>query len=310
MPVGVELTAGMIAQRRRRLPPASVGGDDHSQAFKDFEAAGWSANASGYERLTGRITARVADLLLDAAGVRDGVRVLDVGCGTGALCAIAAARGARPTGVDLAEGMVAAARRAHPSLEFASGDAEALPCADGAFDAALGAFVVNHVPHPERAAAELRRVLAPGGRVALAMWGPPERVPFLGLFDAAMRAAGVGGRAGPALPAGPAAFRFADADELRGLLHGAGFERVEVREHELSHAVAGADELWDGVRTGSVRTAAQLRALDDNERARVRGALEELLEERRAGGGLELETAVLIAAGVSPAAGTPARRAR
>jgi ubiquinone/menaquinone biosynthesis C-methylase UbiE len=300
MPVGVELTAGMIAQRRRTLPRAPVGGDEHSQAFKDFEAAGWSASARGYERLTGRITARVADLLLDAAGVRDGARVLDVGCGTGTLCAAAAARGARPTGVDLAEGMLAAARRAHPALEFVAGDAEDLPCAHGAFDAALGAFVVNHVPHPERAAAELRRVVAPGGRVALAMWGPPERVPFLGLFDAALRAAGV--HAAEALPPGPEAFRFADAGELRALLEAAGFERVEVREHELSHAVEGADELWDGVQTGSVRTAAQLRALDDGERARVRGALEELLEERRAGGGLELETAVLIAAGVSPAA--------
>jgi SAM-dependent methyltransferase len=258
-----------------------VGGDEHSHAFKAFEAAGWSANASGYGRLTGRITALVADVLLDAAGVGPGVRLIDVGCATGGLCAAAAARGARPTGVDLAEGMVAAARRAHPDLEFVAGDAEHLPCADGGFDAALGAFVVNHVPHPERAATELRRVLAPGGRVALAMWGPAERVPFLGLFDEAMRAAGVGDRARGALPPGPAAFRFADPD---------------------AHPVADADELWEGMHTGSVRTAAQLRALDDDERARVRGALEQLLEDRRAGGGPELETAVLIAAGVSPAA--------
>jgi hypothetical protein len=54
------------------------------------------------------------------------------------------------------------------------------------------------------------------------------------------------------------------------------------------------------VQTGSVRTAAQLRALDDDERARVRGALDELLEERRSTGGLALETAVKIAVGLSP----------
>jgi SAM-dependent methyltransferase len=290
----------MIAQARRRLPRTPVRGDQHSQAFKDFEAAGWSANAVGYGRLTGRITALVSEALLDAATVGAGVRVLDVGCGTGTLCAAAAARGARPTGVDLADGMVAAARRAHPELEFVAGDAEALPCADGGFDAALGAFVVNHVPRPERLAAELRRVLGPGGRVALAMWGPPERVPFLGLFEEAMRAAGV--RPADALPPGPAAFRFAAPGALRALLAGAGFERVEVSEHEVRYAVADAGDLWHGVHTGSVRTAAQLRALDDDERARVRAALEELLDERRAGGGLELETAVLIAAGVSPAA--------
>jgi ubiquinone/menaquinone biosynthesis C-methylase UbiE len=300
MPVGSLLTARMMAQPGRRLPRAPVGGDEHSQAFKDFEAAGWSANAPGYGRLTGRITALVSDLLLDAAAVGPGVRVVDVGCGTGALCAAAAARGAQPTGVDLAPGMVGAARRAHRGLEFVHGDAEALPLPDGAFGAALGAFVVNHVPSPEHAAAEVRRVLAPGGRVALAMWGPPERVPFLGLFDAAMRAADV--HSERALPPGPAAFRFADRGALRALLETAGFEQVDVREHEIAPAVADAGELWEGVQTGSVRTAAQLRGLDDDERARVRGALERLLEDRRAGGGLRLETAVLVAAGVSPAA--------
>jgi SAM-dependent methyltransferase len=290
----------MIAQAVRRLPRAPVGGDEHSQAFKAFEAAGWSANAPGYGRLTGRITGLVADALLDAAGIGEDDRVLDVGCATGALCAAAAARGARPTGVDLAEGMVAEARRAHPGLRFVAGDAEALPLADASFDATIGAFVVNHVPHPERAAAELRRVLAPRGRVALAMWGPPGRVPFLGLFDEAMRAAGV--RPDGALPPGPAAYRFAEDAALRALLEGAGFERVDVREREVAAPVEDADELWEGVQTGSVRTAAQLRALDDNERARVRGALEDLLEERRAGGRPGLRTAVLLAAGVSPAA--------
>jgi len=279
-----------------------VGGEEHSQAFKEFEAAGWSANAAAYDRLTGAITARVADALLDAAGVAAGARVLDVGCGTGALCAAAAGRGARPAGVDLADGMLTAARRARPELEFDRGDAEALPYAGASFDAVLAAFVVNHVPHPERAAAELRRVLRPGGRAALAMWGPPAEVPFLGLFDEAMRAAGVRDRAARAVPPGPDAFRFADEDALCGLLEAAGFERVDVRRLVVSHPVASADELWDGVHGGSVRTAAQLRALDDGDRARVRDALEALLDERRAGGGPELEAAVLIAAGVSPAA--------
>ena len=57
-------------------------------------------------------------------------------------------------------------------------DAEELPFDDGAFDVALGAFIVNHLPDPERAAAELARV---AGRVALAMWGPADEVAILGL---------------------------------------------------------------------------------------------------------------------------------
>jgi SAM-dependent methyltransferase len=275
-----------------------MGGTDDSQAFKDFEAAGWSGNAAGYGALTGKITAHVAGPLLDAAGVGAGTTVLDVGCGHGDLCAAAAARGAQPTGVDLAEGMVDAARAAHPDLTFRVADAEALPFDDGAFDAALGAFVVNHLPHPERGAAELARVVAPGRRVAVAMWDEPERVEFLGLLDAAMDAAHVA--RGMAFPPGPPAYRFADEGELRALLTGAGLAEVEITPVRFTYTIADLDELWDGVLTGSVRTAAQLRALDDDERARVRGALDDLLEERRSTGGLALETAVKIASGVSP----------
>jgi ubiquinone/menaquinone biosynthesis C-methylase UbiE len=298
MPVGSLLTARMMAQPGRRLPRAPVGGDEHSQAFKDFEAAGWSDNAPGYGRLTGRITARVADALLDATGVRSGTRVLDVGCGCGDLCAAAAARGARVVGVDLAEGMLRAAREAHPDLDLRRADAEDLPFADASFDAALAAFVVNHLPHPERGAAELRRVVAPGGRVAVAMWDRPERVEFLGLFDEAMHAANVNRVL--AFPPGPPAYRFADESELRALLEGAGLHGVAIAPVRFAYAIADLDELWDGVQTGSVRTAAQVRALDDDELARVRGALDDLLEERRSTGGLELETAVKIASGAAP----------
>lgn len=265
------------------------------EAFKDFEAAGWSANADGYDRLTGRITARVADALLDAAGVAAGVRLLDVGCGPGHLCAEAARRGALPTGIDLADGMVALAGRRHPQIEFRRADAEALPFADDSFDAAVAAFVINHLPDPERGAAELCRVLRSGGRLVLAMWDQPERVAWLGLVEQAMRRAGV--RPHGALPAGPEAHRFADPGELRTLLERAGLVDVTVAAVAFTVAVDDAGELWDGVHTGSVRTAAQLRALGGEDRDRVRAELERLLAARAPGGGLELETAVQVAAG-------------
>jgi SAM-dependent methyltransferase len=277
-----------------------VTGGDESEAFKDFEAAGWSANAPGYGALTGRITARFADALLDAARVGRGTRVLDAGCGHGELCAAAAARGARTVGLAHAEGMVPAARAPPPALEFPVADAEDLPFADASFDAAIAAFLVNHLPRPERGAGELRRVVAPGGRVAVAMWDRPERVEFLGLLDAAMAAAHVNPPL--AFPPGPPAYRFADEDELRSLLQGAGLRDVRIRTVELTYPIEDVDELWAGVLTGSVRTAAQIRAMDDDQQARVRGALDDVLEDRRADGGLELETAVKIASGTSPEA--------
>jgi SAM-dependent methyltransferase len=277
-----------------------VSGAEESGAFKAFEAAGWSANAPGYGALTGRITARFAAALLDAAHVGPGTRVLDAGCGHGDLCAAAAARGATPVGIDLAEGMVGAARAAHPQLEFRVADAEDLPFPDASFDAALAAFLVNHLPHPERGVGELARVVAAGGRVAVAMWDRPERVEFLGLFDAAMQAAHVNPPL--AFPPGPPAYRFADERELRALFEGAGLHGVQLTAVELAYPIEDVDELWDGLLTGSVRTAAQIRAMDDDQQARVRGALDELLEDRRADAGLELETAVKIAVGVTAAA--------
>ena len=144
----------------------------------------------------------------------------------------------------------------------------------------------------------MARVVVPGGRVAVAMWDEPERVEFLGLLEAAMDAAHV--ERGLVLPPGPPAYRFADEGELRALLTGAGLADVAITPVRFTYAIADLDELWEGVLTGSVRTAAQLRALDDDERARVRGALDDLLEERRSTGGLALETAVRIASGVSP----------
>ena len=116
------------------------------------------------------MTARLIEPLLDGAGVQAGTRLLDAACGPGTLAATAAARGADAVGLDLAGDMVALARRRHPELRFLEGDAERLPFAAGSFDAVAAGFLVHHLPHPERAAAEFARVLAPGGRVAATVW--------------------------------------------------------------------------------------------------------------------------------------------
>jgi len=267
--------------------------------FKAFEAAGWSDRAATFETLVARATAEAIEPLLDAAGVGAGTRVLDVGCGLGALAAAAAARGAQPTGVDLASGMLDAARRRHPEIAFVLGDAEALPFADASFDAVAAAFVVNHVPDPERAAAELARVARPGGRVAAAMWGPPDEVALLGLPGAAAVAAGLDDRA---IPAGPRAERFTDAGELGGLLRGARLVDVTLAEVAFSLRAGDFDELWRGVLGGTVRTAARLAAAPAAARERARDELRRLAEPHRRGAGYELPTTIRIAAGRAPPA--------
>lgn len=255
-------------------------------AFKAFEADGWSARAGTYDALMARATAFAIEPLLDAADVGPGVRVLDVGCGPGALSAAAAARGADVTGVDLAAGMLAEARRRHPGITFLEGDADDLPFPDGAFDVALGAFIVNHLPHPERAAAELRRV---AGRVALAMWGPEDEVAILGL--PARAAADLEA----SVPPGPDSLRFTDAGALAALIGGS------VTEHRETLRVATLDELWDGVRGGTVRTAARLAAATPEQLAAARERLARLAEPYRAPGGYSLPITIRVTASSSRA---------
>ena len=237
-----------------------------------------------------RATARAIEPLLDAAGVTAGVRVLDVGCGLGDLAAAAAARGATATGTDLAEGMLEAARARHPKLEFVVGDGEALPFEDGGFDATLAAFVINHMPDPERGADELVRVTRPGGRVAVAMWGPFEHVAVLGLAARAAAAAGVADDDGPG---GPSSTRFTDAGELARVLQGAGLEDFALDEVSFTVRADGFDSLWEGVLGGTIRTARRLAAGGEAARA----ALREIAEPYRDGDGYALPTLVRIASG-------------
>jgi len=272
---------------------------DAAEKFKAFEAAGWSRRASTYGRVSGAITARFIDPLLDAARVGPGMRVLDVATGPGHVAAAAAARGAEPVGVDIAEGMLAVARRDHPQLDFRHGDAEALPFADSSFDAVVGAFVMNHLPRPEVAAAELVRVLASGGRLALSVWDVPERMRFIGLVQDAVARAGEAPSGQPA--AGPDPFRFAADAQLRGLLDDAGLEDAAVDTVGVRHRVEGdAMELWDGLLAGSVRSAAAVEALSPAARERARVAFAELVEPYRVAGGHELPAVAKVGSGRRP----------
>ena len=138
-------------------------------AFWEFERAGWERAAPRYEECW-TDTGFFLEPLLDAAGVRQGTRLLDVACGPGFVSEAAAERGAEPVGLDVAAAMLAQARRRCPGLTFVEGDAHQLPFGDGSFDGVTMNFGILHLSEPETALAEARRVLVPAGRFAFTAW--------------------------------------------------------------------------------------------------------------------------------------------
>ena len=264
---------------------------------KELERSGWAKKADSYGLLTGRITARFVEPLLDAAGVGPGTRLLDVGTGPGDAARRATERGATATGVDIAGPVVELARKRHGGVRFLRADAEELPFADRSFDALVCNFAINHLPQPERAIREFARVVVPGGGIALTTWDLTGRNRFLGLLADAIQAAGV---TAPEAPAGSDPYRFADNDEFRALLQGAGLADIGVRSLSLIHHVSDADELWHGLLGGSVRTAGLVESQPPATRRRIRAALRRLAEEHRVDGELALPVRAKLARGRRP----------
>jgi ubiquinone/menaquinone biosynthesis C-methylase UbiE len=265
-------------------------------AFNAFERDGWAQNSSeAYDRVLGPITRRSVEALLDAAGATRGTRVLDLATGPGYVAARAADRGAEVIGADLSPQMLERARRAWPSLRFVEENAEALSFAAGQFDAVVANFLILHLGHPERAAAECARVLAPGGRVALTAWSPPEQARLFGVFVEAVRAAGASFPS--QIPAGPDFFRFGAERELTALLESAGFREIEIRTIDFVHPVPDIDDLWEGMAQGTVRMRALLGLQPEPMRRRIRIELDRLLEPYRERGELRVPVSIKLAGG-------------
>jgi ubiquinone/menaquinone biosynthesis C-methylase UbiE len=132
------------------------------------------SNPAAYQRFMGRWSARLAPSLIRFAGVEDGQRVLDVGCGTGSLSAalLLAGPAIQVVGVDPVPAYVAFARQAvsDPRAEFQTSAVEQLPFPEAAFDAVLARLVLQEVAEPDRAIQEMVRVTRAGGRVAACQW--------------------------------------------------------------------------------------------------------------------------------------------
>ena len=143
------------------------------EELKERQSVIWGA--APFERVSD-MPAEIYDALVDALPPVAGERWLDVACGTGAIAGRAAARGADVVGIDLAPALIETAKRLAAEqgldVDYRVGDAENLAVDDASFDTVSSTFGVIFAPDQAKAASELARVIAPGGRLGLATWVP------------------------------------------------------------------------------------------------------------------------------------------
>jgi SAM-dependent methyltransferase len=185
--------------------------------------------AEAYEVMMGRWSRQLAPLFVEFAGVRDGERVLDVGCGTGSLSAtlVRVTGASKIVGIDPSKGFIEYARTlvTDPRVTFELEDAQELPYADGSFDRCMALLIVNFVPDAPKAANEMRRVTRKGGVVATTMWDGSRAHELTRCFwNAAVAIDPTAKR--PAERRGS----YGSAEALLDLLKGAGLTDIEVTD--------------------------------------------------------------------------------
>jgi SAM-dependent methyltransferase len=254
-------------------------------------APGWDENADYVDERTADLTERVLEL----ARVTPGDRVLELACGPGGL-GLAAAELARevvlsdvaPAMVEIAAGR--ARERGLGNVETRTLDLDAIDEPDASYDVVLCREGLMFAGDPAQAAREIARVLKPGGRFAVAVWGPRERNPWLAIvLDAVTEITGI-----PVPPPGvPGPFSLSDAGALRELL--APFAGVNVEEVEVPLRAGSFDEWWARTTVLSGPLAQMLRKLPEDA---IRAHARERVHAYLTPGGLELPGVSLVASGL------------
>jgi SAM-dependent methyltransferase len=226
----------------------------------------FAAPAEHYDRFMGRYAPTLAVALADAAGVRPGMRVLDVGCGPGGLTGELVARVgvSNVAAVDPAPQFAAACRRANPDADVREGVAEDLPWPDRRFDATLSSLVIGFMRDPDRGVREMVRVTRPGGTIAVCMWDiAGGGMTMLHVFWSAAR------RVDPGV-AGERGMAGTSEGDIARRLRSAGLEGVVDTSLRARADYAGFDDFWEPF-TLAVGPAGQyVRSLPDELRAAVR----------------------------------------
>jgi SAM-dependent methyltransferase len=230
---------------------------------------------SPYEQYVGRWSRMVAPLFLSWLNTQSGSRWLDVGCGTGALCAAILDR-CSPSmivGVEPSEGFLKSAKENLASRAvLCQGSATAFPLSDASVDVVVSGLVLNFIPDQRAALLEMARVTSPRGIIAAYVWDYAGKMELMRLF---WNAAAEFDPKAAVLDEG-IRFPLCRPEALEKLFTSAGLEEVEVRALDITTTFADFDDYWQPFLGGQGPAPAYLMSLDETARTRLR----ELIRER------------------------------
>jgi ubiquinone/menaquinone biosynthesis C-methylase UbiE len=258
-------------------------------------------DATAYEQLMGRWSKKLAPRLIDFAGLAEGERIIDVGCGNGSLTfALARAAELREiVAIDYLPVFVEAAiqRNSDPRIKIRQADAWNLPFEDGAFDRSLALLVLHFVPEAGKAVAEMRRVVRKGGVVAAAVWDHLGGMPGMRMMVDTVAALSEGGRKlrarycfQPMMQPGEMKRTFVE----QGLL--------EVTETELMIRMdyQSFDDYWVPIAAGEGPLGKYVATLDPAERARTDAGVRDAYEAGRPDGPRSFVSVAWACRGIVP----------
>lgn len=257
--------------------------------------------ASGYEKLMGRWSRRLAPQFIEFAGLKDGERVLDVGCGTGSLTfeLPKAANVAEIKAIDYSPVFVEEAKRRNndPRIGIEQADASSLPFPDGRFDRALALLVLHFVPEAAKAVAEMLRVVRPQGVVAAAVWDHLGGMPGMRMVldtmapldDAAAR-----------LRAHYCFQPMMRPGEMRQTFVTAGLKSVEEASLLIRMDYESFDDFWEPFAAGEGPIGKYVGGLDESRRAEAAKAVRAAYEAGQPDGPRSFAAVAWACRGVAP----------